>query len=140
MRGRGFTLIELMVAVAIIAILAATAMPAYRDHAIRSQLIDATAALADQRVRMEQYYADNRTYGGSSCGPKMPTLELFALTCTPTAGGQGYSIEAAGKSGTSVAGFSYAIDQANKRSTTGWGSVWGAVPEAGSSRWLIRKD
>ena len=140
MRGRGFTLIELMVAVAIIAILAATAMPAYRDYSIRSQLIDATAALSDQRVRMEQHYADNRNYGDSSCGPTMPLLERFTLSCALTAGGQGYTITASGTSGTSMQGFSYTINQANERVTTGWGSVWGSVPAAGATRWLIRKD
>ncbi len=140
MRGRGFTLIELMVAVAIIAILAATAMPAYRDYSIRSQLIDATAALSDQRVRMEQHYADNRKYGDSSCGPTMPLLERFTLSCALTAGGQGYTITASGTSGTSMQGFSYTINQANERVTTGWGSVWGSVPAAGATRWLIRKD
>jgi type IV pilus assembly protein PilE len=129
-----------MVAVAIIAILAATAMPAYRDYSIRSQLIDATAALSDQRVRMEQHYADNRNYGDSSCGPTMPLLERFTLSCALTAGGQGYTITASGTSGTSMQGFSYTINQANERVTTGWGSVWGSVPAAGATRWLIRKD
>lgn len=140
MRGRGFTLIELMVAVAIIAILAAGAMPAYRDYSIRSQLVDATAALSDQRVRMEQYYADNRNYGSTSCGPSLPLMERFSLSCTLSGGGQGYTITASGLSGTSMAGFSYTIDQANTRVTTGWGSVWGSVPAAGATRWLIRKD
>jgi hypothetical protein len=37
-------------------------------------------------------------------------------------------------------GFSYTINQANERVTTGWGSVWGSVPAAGATRWLIRKD
>jgi type IV pilus assembly protein PilE len=140
MRGRGFTLIELMVAVAIIAILAATATPAYRDYSMRAQLIDATAALSDQRVRMEQYYADNRNYGAASCGPTVPLLERFTLSCALTAGGQGYTITATGLSGTSMAGFSYTIDQANTRVTTGWAPAWGSVPAAGATRWLIRKD
>ena len=68
--ARGFTLIELMITVAIAAILAAVAIPMYRDYVVRSRIIDATSRLSDFRVRMEQYFMDNRTYdaGGGKCG------------------------------------------------------------------------
>ena len=140
MRGKGFTLIELMVAVAVVAILAATAIPAYRDYTVRSQLVDATAALSDQRVRMEQYYADNRHYGDGSCGVSIPILDRFELSCALGADSQGYEITATGRSDSLLAGFKYSIDQANRRVTVAWGAGWGSVPTAGASRWLIRKE
>jgi len=142
MRARGFTLIELLVAVTIVAILTAVAYPAYRNHVIRSQLVDATAALADTRVRMEQFYADNRNYAsGELCGVNpLPTLERFVLSCVLSNGNQAYKITATGNTGSPVAGFSYSIDQVNTRKTESWTSSWGAVPATGATRWLIKKE
>jgi len=137
MNARGFSLIELMIVVAVVAILSAVAIPSYRDYTIRAQLIEATNALSDTRVRMEQFYADNRTYGAGACGVAMPVLERFTLACATTAAGQGYTITADGN--TTVAGFRFSINQANTRSTLAWGASWGAVPATGATRWLIRK-
>ena len=64
-RPRGFTLIELMIAVAIIAILAAIAIPSYSDYVRRSRITEAMSALSGMRVKMEQYFQDNRTYAGA---------------------------------------------------------------------------
>ena len=140
MKSRGFTLIELMITIAIIAILSAVAMPAYNDYVIRSRLASATGGLADGRVRMEQFYADNRGYAnGAGCGAVMPLVDLFTLTCAPGAGGQSYVITAAGNAGSQVAGFAYTINEANARSTQSFGSNWGSVPLAGATQWLLRK-
>ncbi len=61
-RPRGFTLIELMITVAIVAILAAIALPSYRDYILRGQVVDATNGLAGMRADMERFFQDNRTY------------------------------------------------------------------------------
>ena len=58
----GFTLIEIMITVAVIAIIAAVALPSYFDYVTRSRLVEARANLADMRTRMEQFFLDNRTY------------------------------------------------------------------------------
>src|SRR5688500_3851726 len=55
-KQHGFTLIELMIAMAVMAILAAVAMPAYNDYVRRGMLVEATNNLSDMRVRMEQFY------------------------------------------------------------------------------------
>ncbi|HUV99447.1 MAG TPA: prepilin-type N-terminal cleavage/methylation domain-containing protein, partial [Gallionella sp.] len=49
-KSGGFTLIELMIVVAVIAILSAIAIPAYNDYVIRGKLVDATTQLSDGRI------------------------------------------------------------------------------------------
>ena len=141
-KSAGFTLIEIMIVVAIIGILSSIAVPAYRDYVIRARIADATSGLAEARVRMEQFYGDNRTYAaaGGGCGAAMPVIDQFTLTCALGAGGQQYTVTANGNAGAMVAGFGYTVDQANLRTTTSWGTNWGAVPAYGATRWLIRKE
>ena len=73
-RERGFTIIELMITVVIIAILTGIAYPSYQDYVRRGALTDATTILADARVKMEKYYQDNSSYGpgGGACGVANP--------------------------------------------------------------------
>lgn len=140
--SRGFTLIEVMVVVAIVGILAAVAIPNYTDYVLRASLSDATSALSDARVRMEQFYADNRTYAGGGtggCGVTLANTDKFTLTCAPANAGQGFTVTATG-SGGNTNGFAYTINNQNIRTTTSWGSDWGSVPAAGATRWLIKRS
>ena len=61
-RVQGFTLIELMMVVAVISILAAIAYPSYQDYVTRSKRSDAKNALLEMASRQERYYFDNNTY------------------------------------------------------------------------------
>jgi type IV pilus assembly protein PilE len=124
-KQQGFTLIEVMITVAIVAILAAIALPQYGIYVTRSSLVEAQAGLGAYRVLMEQYYQDNRNYGTAACGAPAPTYKNFAHGCTLTgAGGQGYTATATGNSGSRVEGFAYSINHANARSTTAAPSGW----------------
>jgi type IV pilus assembly protein PilE len=64
-KQHGFSLIELMIVVAIIAIIAAVALPSYRESVIASQRTVAKSALMDVSSRQEQYKANNKRYAAS---------------------------------------------------------------------------
>ena len=137
-RGRGFTLIELMITVAVIAILAAVALPAYTDYVRRGKIAEATTTLLSMRTKMELYYQDNRKYTGActagTVAPLPSNVKYFDITCTPAPTDTAYTVVATGKG--DMAGFTYTIDQANTRATTAVPDGWGTAP---ISCWVTRK-
>jgi type IV pilus assembly protein PilE len=137
--SRGFTLIEVMITVAIVAILAAVALPTYSDYIRRGRLTEALSALAAQRVKMEQFFQDNRTYAGAcAAGTVAPPITTPNVTyvCTIVAGPPStYTITATGVG--TVAGFVYTLTDANVRATT---SVYPGWSGAGAACWVTRKD
>ena len=138
-RVRGFTLIELMVTVAIAAILASVAIPMYRDYVIRSRIIDATSKLSDFRVRMEQYFMDNRTYAnGANCGvadPKDTDDASFTIACKD-ASATAYTAIATGKDSKGMKGFEYQIVASGAKKTNSVPSGW----TSSDTCWVTRKD
>ena len=138
-RARGFTLIELMVTVAIAAILASVAIPMYRDYVIRSRIIDATSKLSDFRVRMEQYFMDNRTYAnGAACGvadPKDTDDAGFTITSKdPSA--TAYTATATGKESKGMKGLEYQIVASGAKKTSAVPTGWTSSDDC----WVTKKD
>ena len=128
-RLKGFTLTELMVVVAIISILATVALPAYNDYVTRGRLVEASSTLADGRVKMEQFFQDNRAYDAAG-SPCPATTQYFNYNCvTPTA--ITYTLTASGIA-PPLDAFSYTINEANTRtSNTPWGNS--------TSCWVMKK-
>lgn len=138
--ARGFTLIELMITVAVIAVLSAIALPSYTDYVTRSKFAEAYAHLADLRVKMEQSYLDNRRYstnaGGGTCGipggntPTAQGSRYFDFTCASAspnaAGDQEYLLTARGKASEQLNGIAFTVNSGNTKTTI----VTGATPMA----------
>jgi type IV pilus assembly protein PilE len=127
-RQAGVTLIELMVAVAIVAILAAVALPVYTDYIMRGRIPQATNNLASMRVKLEQYFQDNRTYVGACVAgtiAPLPPADDFTYTC-PTLTASTFTVQAVGSG--SMAGFTYTLDESNNKKTTAVPTGWGTAP------------
>ena len=127
-RQAGFTLIELMITMAVLAILAAIAIPNYTDYVRRGRIPEATSNLQGMKTKMEQWFQDNRSYPAtcSTTNPPpagqilIPVLQYFTLTCSNLSATT-YTITATGGvvgGDQSLVGVAYTIDQGNNRSTT----------------------
>lgn len=66
MRQRGFTLVELMVVVAVIGILASIAYPAYQQYVLRANRAEAQSIMMETAQFMERYFTTNGTYAGAA--------------------------------------------------------------------------
>lgn len=103
MRNAGFTLIELMIAVAILAIVAAVALPLYNQYSQRTYRAEAQADLLNCAQGLERYAAQNFNYSDATlddvCAPRsvaqgryefaldIPDDDQFTITATPVVGG-----------------------------------------------------
>ena len=136
-REGGFTMLEVMIVVAIVGILAAIALPNYSDYIKRGKIIEATSALGDLRTRYEQYYLDNRTYVGGCAiiKPVVNTARAFDIDC-PGESATAYSGTATGKATEGMSGFTYTIDQNNAKTSTITATGW----TGNATCWATRKD
>lgn len=131
----GFSLVELMVALTIAAIIAAFAVPAYRDHAIRSYLPEMSSGLQLSALRLEQHYQDHRSYrNGSECGITLPGSERFLFSCAVPEDGQSFLLTATGSA--AMAGFAYTIDHQGQTRTIALPEAWGPAPR---DCWVMKR-
>lgn len=136
----GFTLIELMIVVAIMAIIARIAVPAYNDYITRSKLSEAQSFLSAMRTKLEQYFLDQRTYVGACAAntvaplPTSTEVKYFTYTC-PTLTATTFVVQAAGISGQGTGGFTFTIDQLNAKATTAVPTGW----TTNSTCWVTKK-
>lgn len=95
--SKGFTLIELMIAVAIVGILAAIAYPSYQQYVLKTRRAAAQGCLQELAQWMERYYTSNMTYANASlpqtsCRNDLEDFYAFAFSGTPD--GASYTLQA----------------------------------------------
>ncbi len=144
LKHRGFTLIEIMVVIGIIAILAAVAVPQYRNYIMRGKIAEATSQLSASRVKLEQWFQDNRSYCATAGCPTCPTNALpdansakyFSYTAGTTCSATGYTVRATGVDA-QLLNFQYTIDQSNTKQTLA-APTWGISTTVNC--WVLRQD
>ncbi len=138
MRSKGFTLIELMIVIAIVAILASIAMPAYTSYIARGKISEAVGGLAETKLKLEQYFQDNRSYTGACTNGTVAPLptgdraKYFDFSCVLATAT--FTVSAVGKGG--MTGFTYTVNQANVRATTAVPTGW----TSSGTCWVVKKD
>jgi type IV pilus assembly protein PilE len=89
-RTKGFTLIELMIVIAILGILAAIAIPSYQDSVRKAKRADAQGALMGLANAMERYFTINNTFLGAASGGGDTGAPTIFSTQVPVDGGTAY--------------------------------------------------
>lgn len=138
-RQQGFSLLELMIAVAVVGILTMIAMPSYTEYVQRGKISEATSQLASMAVKLEQYFQDNRTYVGActagTTAPLPTNTQYFTISC-PTLTTATFTVQATGNSGAGMGGFTYTVAPNNVKATTSVPSGW----TTNATCWVTRKD
>jgi type IV pilus assembly protein PilE len=139
---RGFSLVEMMVTISILAIFARLAIPAYSSYVLRGKVSQAFAQLSSLAIGLQQVYQDNRSYSGgttnaSGCltsGPgAAPSTNTGDFSYSCTLGTTTFTITATGKSGTTVASYAYTLDNTGARGTS---TPSGALFPSNSACWV----
>jgi prepilin-type N-terminal cleavage/methylation domain-containing protein len=147
--SRGFTLIEIMITVAIIGVLAAIAIPTYQDYVRRGYVVDGTNALATTRADMERYFQDNRTYEKVSDTILPPchadvtaakrTFGNFVVTCAGDNGLKPTTFTLTATGSGPANGVVYTVNEQNIRATTGMPTAWSGWTTTCETSWIVKK-
>ncbi|HUB91121.1 MAG TPA: pilin [Dyella sp.] len=132
---KGFTLIELMIVVAIIAILAAIAIPAYQNYLIRAQVSEGAVLTDGAKTAVAEFYSNTGNF---------PSKNASAGLATPTSISGSYvsSVDVSTKAGTiiatfdgpkvnsKIAGDTFILSATTSAGALGWTCHTGTVPAA----------
>ena len=101
MRQHGFTLIELMIVVAVLGIISAVAYPSYQDYVARARRADAKTVLLENTQFLERFYTQNGTYVGAVLpvteSPKDGTTKYYDISFVAAQTATAYQIRAVPK-------------------------------------------
>lgn len=127
----GFTLVELLIAIVIVAILSAIAIPSYRSYVLRARREDATSALMRVQAAEEKFFLQNNAYTANLAGAPPAGIGIgatsdngyYALALALTNGGAGFTATATptatGGQTDDAKCATYTIDQTGNKTATG---------------------
>lgn len=130
---QGFTLIEVMISVAIVGVLMAVALPAYSDYVTRGRLSEVFTALGAAQPAAEQFWSNSRSYVGFDGAVTFPANTANFTYALSGASASAYTVTGTGTG--RMAGFAYTIDQNGGRATTASPAGWGTS----TSCWVDHK-
>lgn len=131
---QGFTLIEVMITIAIVAILASIALPSYQEHIKKAAIREAQSNLVGLSLSAESSYQRQLAYPVPSV-PANNTAAVKALFSTwspssekftysySSANGSGFTLTAVGATGTNVSGCTLTLDNQATKTISGCGSI-----------------
>lgn len=127
-RSRGFTLIEMMIVVVILAILAAIALPSYQKYVLRSHRAEGQALLSEAAARQERYFAQNNTYASTSTALNLASylagVQYYSLAISNvTASTYTLTATATGSQARDSECLTLTLDQAGTRGASGTGTA-----------------
>ena len=130
----GFTLIEVMIVIVIIAILSAISLPSYQNYIIKAKIKEAQSNLIGLSLSVESNYQRQLKYHSKSLDSTeslkeefttwSPSSDSFSYSYKSVDNGKGFKLLATGKD-KNVVGCSLSINEANEKSISGCGSTSG---------------
>jgi len=126
-KAGGFSLIELMVTVAIVGILMAVAIPAYSAYVLRARATEAFAVMGSFQPAAEQFWSNNRTYVGTPAPGLTSNFTYEVVDATASS----YTLRANGTG--KMLGMVYTVNQSGTKATT-------AVPSGSNFSGWVTND
>jgi type IV pilus assembly protein PilA len=133
---KGFTLIELMIVVAIIGILAAVAIPAYTDYLARSQMSEAVSLLSSGKAPITEYFLNNGRWPSAASDIMGNTIGKYTSILTLTTGANQTSGPLVVTATMRGAGVTTSIASTTVEMTTADGKTWSCLPGTVDPRYL----
>lgn len=133
---RGFTLIEMLVAIVIVAILAAIALPTFTESVRKGRRADAVALLTGLQLAQERFRANNPAYATALTQlPGAPVSTEHYQAAIVSADASGYTLKATARSG-SPQNDDAACKQMSLQMTTGGNVVYAGVADSATPCWV----
>ena len=140
-REQGFTLIELMIVVAIIGILAALAIPAYQDYTIRAQVSEGLSLAGGAKATMSEYYQDKGNWPTTNALAGLPTANQIKgkyvsdVTVTGTTAKGTITVKYGTGANSKINGATLVLEGTDEQGSISW-VCKGGTTLSGNEKWL----